>query len=323
MRDIVISVDLGGTNILSAVIDGKNNILEREKTATDIKDGGEGIVNSIVKSIKQLSEKNGLNESNIKGVCLGVPGIINPFEGIIYNAPNLGLKNYNIKEVFKKQLDLPVYLANDVNLGALGIKRKEYNNEVKNMFVMFIGTGVGAALILDGHLYRGSTFFAGEVGHMMLNVKKGREAKNNISFENFSSRTAIVKRITEDIKNGRKSGLKDLVIEGKRIKSKALANALKEGDKVVVEHISDACEITGNMLGNIQTLLNIDTIVLGGGVIEAMGDFMMPKIETAFHNFVFDTTGKNVKIVATSIGDDAPLYGGWEVVNEGYELNIK
>ena len=323
MKEFVISVDLGGTNILTAAIDGQNNILERDKTATNMKDGGEGVVKSIVNSIELLVKNNNLEEKNIKGICLGIPGIINPFEGIIYNAPNLGLKNYNIKDVFKKHLDLPLYLANDVNLGALGIKRKEYNNEVKNMLVMFIGTGIGAALILDGRLYRGSTFFAGEVGHMMLSVKKDRSAKGNISFENFASRTALVKRITDDIKDGRKSILSKLVAEGKRIKSKALANALREGDKVVVEHISNACEVTGNMLGNIQTLINFDTIVLGGGVIEAMGDFMLPKIEEAFHNYVFDATGNNVKIVATSIGDDAPLYGGWEVVNEGYELNIK
>lgn len=323
MSNYVISVDLGGTNILAALIDKENNIIEREKKTTDIKAGGDGIVKSISESIKNLIEKTKLTEEKIKGLCIGVPGIINPFEGIIYNAPNLFLKDYNIKNEFRKYLNLPVYIENDVNLAGLGIKRKEYNNEVKNMLVLFIGTGIGAAIILNGKLYRGSTFFAGEAGHMMLNTKKIRNSDNNISFENFASRTAIVKRITDDIKKGKKSVLKDLVLEDKRIKSRTLANALFEGDKVVVEHVSESCKIIGNVLGNIQTLMNFDTIVLGGGVIEAMGNFMVAEIEKSFHKFVFDKTGKDIKIIPTGIGDDAPLYGGWEVINEGYELNIK
>lgn len=323
MKDYTVTIDLGGTKILSALIDEENNILMREKVSTDIKDGGEGIVKDIVASVESLINNGEANYENIKGICLGIPGIINPFDGLIYNAPNLNLTNYNIKNDIQKKINLPVFLENDVNLGALGIKRVEYKNQVKNMLVIFVGTGIGSALILNGALYRGSSFFAGEIGHMLLNLQKDRSKKSNMTFENFASRTAVVSRIIESIQDGESSILKDYVMKGRKIKSKAIAEAINSGDKLVMEHLTDSSKVIGNMLGNLQTFLNFDTIVLGGGVVEAAGDFVLPIIQKSFKKSYFDVTGENTKIVSTKIGDDAPLFGGWEVINEGLGLSVE
>ncbi|MBU1100965.1 MAG: ROK family protein [Bacteroidetes bacterium] len=323
MKKFTMTIDLGGTKILSALVDDENNIIMREKVATNIENGAEGIVKDIIGTIENLIKNADVGMQDIKGICLGVPGIINPFEGIIYNAPNLQLKNYNIKSEIQKVIDLPLFLENDVNLGALGIKRVEFNNKVNNMLVIFIGTGIGAALILKGSLYRGSSFFAGEIGHIVLNIQKERSKKNNSTFENFASRTAVVSRIIEAIQDGEPSVLKEYVVKGRKIKSRAIAEAVEAGDKLVKEHLYDSSRVIGNMLGNLQTLLNFDTIVLGGGVIEAAGDFMMPIIKKSFKKSYFDVTGEQTKIVSTKIGDDAPLFGGWEVINEGLSLNIK
>ncbi|MBN1302329.1 MAG: ROK family protein [Melioribacteraceae bacterium] len=309
----IISVDLGGTKILSALLSERNKIIDRVKTATDISKGPDYIVDSINSSIKELIKKNGKSTKDIKGVCLGVPGTVNPTSGIIGDAPNLKIKNYNIKKALQQKLDLPVIIENDVNLAALGIKRFEFKDKVNNMLVVFVGTGIGGALIFNNHMYRGSSFYAGEIGHMKVN-DSGEFSNSGINstFENQASRTAIVNSILNDIKEGKKSVLSEV----KKIKSKNLANAISQGDKIAVKYVDKACKTIGTVLGSLTTLLNIDTIVLGGGVLEAMGDYMLPLIERAFKKAVLPEPGENVKIVVTKLGDDAPLYGGISLADE-------
>lgn len=317
MKNNIIAVDFGGTKILSALLNDKNEIVNRVKSPTEIKTGADGLVEAIAASVKEILIQNSLAEGDVAAVCLGVPGTVNPFTGIVENAPNIGMNNYNIKDALQKHFHIPVLIENDVNLAAIGIKKFEFNNNVNNMLVVFIGTGIGAGLIFNGSIYRGSSYFAGEIGHTVIDInthinKKGKSK----SFEQSASRTAIVNGIISDIKKGKKSVLSSLVNENKRIKSKALLNALIEKDKVVVKHINIACNVIGTVLANASTFLNIDTIVLGGGVIEAMNEYMMPRIQNAFKNAALDGPGKIVKIVETKLGDDAALYGGYGMVEE-------
>lgn len=313
----IISVDLGGTKILTSVIDKENNILNRVKMPTTISKGPGYIVECIAESVEQAIKEAGIERDSVKAVCMGVPGTVDPQTGEIFHAPNLKIKNFNIKQALQKKVDLPVLIENDVNIAALGIKRFEFHSKVKNMLVVFVGTGIGGALIFDNKLYRGSTFFAGEIGHMKVGKKGQFEiTPDSLTFEGIASRTAMVKAIETDIKNGKKSVLESYVKDNKKIKSKSLANAAAKGDKVVTSHLEKGCKVIGTVLGSLTTLLNVDTIVLGGGVLEAMNDYMMPKIQEAFDESVLPEPGKFVKIVATKLGDDAPLYGGPELAEE-------
>jgi glucokinase len=311
----IISVDLGGTKILSALLSQKNEIVDRVKMATDITKGPHFIVECILDSIKEILTKNSMIETDIKAICLGVPGTVDPQSGFIGNAPNLGIKNFNIKEALQNNFKVPVLIENDVNLAALGIKRFEFNNKVNNMLIVFIGTGIGAALVFNGKMYRGSSFYAGEIGHMKVSSNGELDSSAGEStFENLASRTAIVRSILNDIKKGKNT---KLIKAGKsKIKSKVLAKAVFDGDKIATKHVDKACNVIGTVLGSVTTLLNIDTIVLGGGVIEAMDEYMMPKIINIFEHSVLPEAGKNVVIVPTKLGDDAPLYGGVELAAE-------
>lgn len=309
----IISVDLGGTKILSALLNDKNEIVSRVKVATDIEKGGDEIVLSISNSVKQILLENHLKEEDIKAVCMGVPGTVNPSTGVIATAPNLGLVEYNIKEALSNQIGIPVLIENDVNLAGLGIKKYELNDDVKNMIVVFIGTGIGGALFFDGKIYRGSTFYAGEIGHMLVDAKGAFSISPiHSTFELTASRTAIVREVKKNLKRGKKSTVK----EKKSLKSKALAEALSKKDPVVVKQITKASKTIGTVLGSITTLLNIDTIVLGGGVIEAMHEFMIPIITNTFNESVLEAPGKCVKIFETKLGDDAALYGGIALAEE-------
>jgi len=316
-QKFIISIDLGGTKILSALINSKNEIISRHKIATDVAKGKEGIVESIVESIKKLMAGNEITERNLKAVCLGVPGTVNPYTGIISNAPNLGIKNFNIKEAILKHISIPILIENDVNLAGLGIRKMELKNEINNVLIVFIGTGIGGALFFDGKIYRGSSFYAGEIGHIKIDPNGNFTSSNkSTTFELSAARPALVKAIKKDLNKTKRKLKVDVKSAKKTLKSKGLALALKNGDAIVIKHISKSCKVTGTVLGSITTLLNLDTIVLGGGVIEAMHGYMLPKIKESFSKAVLNEPGKGVKIFATKLGDDAPLYGGIALAEE-------
>ncbi len=312
----IISVDLGGTKVLTALLDEKNKIIDRVKIPTDITKGNAALVKAVAESIRKVLDKTKIKDDEVRAICMGVPGTVNPQSGMIGNAPNLNIKRYNIKNTLQKYFDIPVLIENDVNLAALGINEFEFKGKANNMLVVFVGTGIGGALLFNGKLYRGSSFFAGEIGHMRVNCNGEFTGRGKgKAFEEIASRTAIVNSIKKEIKDGRKSKLTDIAGK-KRIKSKALAIAIEQKDKVVTDIILGACQTIGTVLGSLVTLLNVDTIVMGGGVIEAMDEFMLPKIKEAFEKAVLPEPGKKVKIVATKLGDDAPLYGGIPLANE-------
>ena len=315
-KEFVITIDLGGTKILSALINEKKEIISRVKVPTDAKKGADFIVECIANSVKELIAKSGISEKKIRALSLGVPGTVNPESGIISVAPNLGIVDFNIKNSLQKYFDIPVLLENDVNMAGLGIKIFEYNNRVNNMLVVFVGTGIGGALFFNGKLYRGSSFYAGEIGHMKVNSEGSfSSVEKSATFENLASRTAIVNSIINRSKK-EKTTLKKLIENGDKIKSKNLAKAINSNDKLVIEEFEKACSTIGVVLGSLTTLLNIDTIVLGGGVIEANEKFMISKIEKSFRNSVLESCGKIVKIKPTKLGDDAPLYGGLALAEE-------
>lgn len=303
----LISIDLGGTKVLTAVIDSNNKIIQRKKISTITNKGGAALVKSIAEGVSNLLKLSDLTEADIEAISIGVPGTVNIESGVIKTAPNLGIKNFNIREAFAKHFKkIPVLVENDVNLISLGIKKFELKDNVKNMLVVAVGTGIGSAFIFDGKLYRGSTYYAGEIGHIKIDCTNS-ESK---TFENLASRTAVVNNIITEIKKGKKSYLKEYVEENKKVKSKVLQEAVKVGDTIAIKELENSCMLIGNVCANIVTLLNIDTIVFGGGVIEAIGPFMMPRIKKSFNKSVLKDSGSKVKLKVTKLGDDAAIYGG-------------
>ncbi len=313
----IISIDMGGTKVLGCVVNSNEGIIARVKKPTDPTASRKKYVRQLAEVVNDLIEKVYIDKKNIKAVCLGVPGTVNPITGVIGIAPNLGLNNFNIKKMLEAEIPFPVLIENDVNLGALGVKNFGVGKKARNMLAVFVGTGIGGGLIIDGKLYRGSNFVAGEIGHMLVEKngpKCGCGRKG--CFEAVASRTAIVNKIIKDIKSGKQSKLSKLVKSGERIKSKSLASAVKSGDKVVHKRIKEGCNIIGEVLASITNLLNIDMIVLGGGMIEALDLYLLPLIKKSFSEHVLNDSAKSLKIVASKLADDAAVYGGISLAEE-------
>ncbi len=313
---------MGGTKILAALINSKKGIIARKKVPTGTRKDAAEYLKSLSGIIKDIVKESELKDEHIAAVCVGVAGSVNPLSGVIAFAPNLGLKDFNIKEALSELIPYPVLIENDVNLGALGVKYFGLGKNARDMLVVFVGTGIGAGFIFDGKLFRGANFAAGEIGH--IKVEDGGPlcgCGNHGCFEAVASRTAIDREIKKELKKGEKSILKEFAASDKQIKSKVLANAVKKNDKLATKHLTRACKTIGNVLADITNLLNLDLIVLGGGVIEALDKFMMPIIKESFYKNALPTSSKGLKILATKLGDDAALYGGIPLAEEF--LNIK
>lgn len=314
---------MGGTKILAAVLNSKDGIIARAKIATKSDSSEKAYIASLAAITHEAISLSGLKESMIKAVCLGIPGSVNPYTGRIGLAPNLGLKNFYIKEKLQKKIHIPVLIENDVNLGALGIKNFGVGKKNKNILVMFVGTGIGGALIFDGKIYRGTSYMAGEIGHMIVQEngplcgcgKKG-------CFEAIASRTAIVRNILADKRTKKKSKFKKFVSSGEKIKSKSLAEAVKQKDKIVLQHLKNACDVIGLVSANVSNLLNVDMIVYGGGLMEALGDVLLPMIKMSYYKHIFTDAYKGAKLVKSKLGDDAALYGGIALAEEFLRMKV-
>ena len=205
---------MGGTKILASAVNSSEGIIASVKYATDLGKGSRGYIKDIVSIIKDVLKKGNIQEENVAAVCLGVPGAVNPHTGIIAIAPNLGLKNFNIKEKLQALIPFPVLIENDVNLGALGIKYSGIGKGAKNLLAVFLGTGIGGGLIIDGKIYRGSGYVAGEIGHIVVD-KNGPVCGcgNKGCFEALASRTAIANKIISDLKKSKQKKSMNIDLE--------------------------------------------------------------------------------------------------------------
>jgi len=320
----IVSIDMGGTKILASVINSRKGIIAREKISTESGKSAKEYMKDIAYVTEKVIAKSGLNKNQIVSVCLGIPGSVNPYEGIIGIAPNLGIKNFNAKSNLEKLIKHKVLIENDVNLAALGIKEFGVGKKSKNLLVLSIGTGIGSGIIIKEKIYRGSNFIAGEIGHFIVDEKGplcgcGKRG----CFEALASRTAIVRNIITDVKKHKiKSMLEKQVKSGERIKSKLLLSAYEKNDRVVVKRVNESAQLVGKTLGSINNLMNFDTIVLTGGVVEALGKYYVPIVKEYFKKTSLDELAKRIKILISKLLDDAAIYGGISLTREFLGISV-
>jgi glucokinase len=308
----VVAMDLGGTKILAAIVDAEGQIVAEAKRATKATEGPDTVIERMAQTARKAARQAGIDWSAIAGVGVGAPGPIDPESGMVYNPPNLpGWDEIALGPRLSEALGVPVYLENDVNLGTLGEYALGAGRETKDMVGIFVGTGVGGGLILDGELRSGFRHAAGEVGHMIVLAdgpvcgcgKRG-------CLESVASRTAIERDIRLGIAAGRKSVVAKLVREKGRLTSGVIARALRDGDPLTVEVIRRAQWYLGLLTASIVNLIDPEMIVFGGGVVEALGREFLPPIRVTARQYYIQQAGaERVRIVSAKLGDHAGVLG--------------
>ena len=164
----VIGVDMGGTKILSAVIDAEGNILGTAKVPTKADKGASEVIDRIADSVQKAIDKSGVASDSIQAIGIGAPGPLDPETGIVIFAPNLGWRDVQLKTELETRTGFPTFVDNDVNVGTLGEHVYGAGQGVQNVVGIFVGTGIGGGIILQGELFHGASKTAGEIGHIIV-----------------------------------------------------------------------------------------------------------------------------------------------------------
>ena len=312
-KEYFVGVDLGGTKILAGIFDSKLELKGTTKLSTKSERGPDKVIERIARCVQDALDECDLAIAQVRGIGVGTPGTVDAESGRVIFSPNLsGWKDVPLKKELEKQLDAPVFVGNDANICTLGVFEHEFKSKPLHLAGIFIGTGIGGGLVINGSLYFGHNHTAGEIGHTIIDVNGPKcGCGNRGCLEALASRTAIFKKIQSGVKDGQKTLLTDMLgPDLADMRSGDLRKAIRRGDKFVQKTVEEAAEYAGIGVANLINLLNPEIVVLGGGVIEALSDEMLPIIIKTAKEHSLPGTSKGVEIVASKLGDLAGITGG-------------
>lgn len=303
----VVGIDLGGTNVQVGVVGRDKKVLGRAKRKSKPEEGRDALINRIVDGIEEACKEARIKVSDLDAVGIGAPGIIEPKSGTVIEAVNLRWNDVPLADLLGKKTGKPVFVDNDVNVAVYGENRLGAGENSRDLLGVWLGTGIGGGLILNGELYYGSFFSAGEIGHVTLFPGNPPGSR---SFEQNCSRTSVVERLVKLIRSNHKSVIPSLVDDDlSQIKSKTVAKAYEMGDELTVEVVNSAAELVGIAIAGVVTLLSLGRVVLGGGLTEAIGDPLVDRVKKSVRANVYPEKCRAVKVVGTKLLDDAGVLG--------------
>ncbi len=305
-------IDIGGTKLYTLITNAEGRILGKGRKKTKPERGFDEIMGRVAETLQEACEAAGVKTSELACIGVGCPGPVMK-DGSVVFAPNLGWRNVPLSKTLAKITGCRVFAENDVNAGTFGEYMLGAGKGAKTLIGLFPGTGLGGGIILDGRIIRGENRMAAEIGHFIVQ-KDGRQCGCGHfgCLEAYASKTGMGKRFAHEIIfKGRKSMLIE-ACNGQyaNVKSSILAKAYKTGDEVVVEALHEAADYLGVGVGNMVTLLGPDTVVLGGGVFEALGKELIDRVRKAARTATLpEQSLKDTRIVLASLGDDAVALG--------------
>jgi len=306
-----VGVDVGGTSITAALVNEAGQVISRAKNPTPRVDQAEPVLAAIEQTIDEVLRKALRKGHTVAAIGLAIPGVVDPKRGLIVVTPNMPLSGVAIGKRFKQRFNLPIALGNDCNLGAIGERWLGSARSARSVMAILVGTGIGGGFVQKKRLWRGAREAASEIGHIVMQID-GPECGcgNRGCLEALASRTAMERDLREAIAAGRQSALGELC-QGDLsvIRSRYLRQALEAGDELTREVVRRAAEVLGHACLTVRHLLDPELIVLGGGVLEACSEFIMPVVEQIVASDRLPGAREGGQVVLSSLGDDAVVLG--------------
>ncbi|MGI8618416.1 MAG: ROK family protein [Gemmatimonadaceae bacterium] len=311
----IVGVDLGGTNIVVGAMpeDGSSELAMRS-LATRGEEGPGAVVDRIVGMVEdviaQVIAETGAVRDDFLGVGIGSPGPLDREHGIVIVSPNLGWRDFPLRDEIGSRVKLLATLDNDANCATLGEWWCGAAKGHRNVVGITIGTGIGGGLILDGQLYHGSSDAAGEIGHTTID-SNGRRCKcgNYGCVEAYASGPAIAERAREALDDGESSAL--LVLAGgdpANITAQTVYEAAKQNDPVAIEVVRETARILGTAISTLINIINPDIVVVAGGVTQA-GDALFEPLRSEVRRRAFKTAVDACEIVPGMLPISAGVVG--------------
>lgn len=311
MRECIVAVDVGGTNIATGLVDLNGNVLHRGKRPTCAGTGVANILKRIIDAISEELEEAENQALEPKGIGLGIPGLQDSLGGISFSAPNLDPRWQDIKVParIEEHFGLPAEMDNDVRCHALGEKLFGAGRGVDNMILITLGTGIGSGIFIDGEMFYGAGSCGGEVGHVTI-AEDGPlcSCGNYGCVEAFCGAPGITRRAKEAIGAGRESRILEMAGEMEEINPRIIYEAAVAGDPLAQEIMDDTGKYIGIAMAGVVNIINPELLVVGGGVAQA-GEMLIGRIRDEIKKRAMIKQAALVKVVAAQLGEDAGLIG--------------
>lgn len=311
MKDLIIGVDLGGTNVKTALVSRDKKIMGKDSRPTRATEGPGAVMDVMVESVDAVLKEAGATPDNVMAAGFGAPGPMNWQTGIVYSPPNLpGWKNVPLAEEMKKRLGFPCYVDNDANVACYGEYWLGAGQGVDSMCLLTLGTGVGGGIVVFGQLLRGIDGTAAEIGHLKV-MRGGRKCGCGATgcLEAYGSVTGMVRTAVEGIQEGRKSILTDMCGgDLDKITGKMISDGIEKGDEFCKWVMTETGVWLGIGISSLINLLNPEKVVLCGGMIAA-GEVLFDPIRKTALELTFEVPGKRAQILAAGLGADSGVIG--------------
>ena len=336
----VIGIDLGGTNVNLALVGGDGSILDREHAATPTGDPAAAIA-VLADRVARLAERAPADRRP-RAVGIAAAGAIDMPRGVVLEAPNLRWRDVPLREELARATGLPVALENDVNGAAWGEHRARVaagrSPEDGSLLAVWVGTGVGGGLVMGGGVVHGDRHTAGELGHVVV---RPDEPRGHRTVEDLCSRSGLQRRIAAGLRDGtidpegmlgafaRAAAEADPRPEleppsgrrssGPRPNTRDLVAAWDAHDPDAVRLLADAASLLGTAIAGCVTLLSLPAVVLGGGMVEALGEPWVDRIRDAFRDAVFPAALGDVPLEVTRLRDLAGMLGAADLARRAID----
>lgn len=311
----IVGVDLGGTNIVVGLVPIEGGeVLGFRTVPTESTRGAKFVVDRIVSlveaAITEVTSAQGTSRAAVAGVGIGSPGPLDRKTGTVINTPNLGWRNFPLRDLVANQVKLPCALDNDANCATYGEWWLGAGRGVSSLVGLTLGTGIGGGIVLDGQIYHGCSDVAGEIGHMTID-SNGRKCKcgNYGCLEQYASGPAIALRAAEGIEAGAETSLVDMV-DGKldEITAATVYEATVQGDPYAAEVMKDTARFLGAGVASIINILNPEMVVIAGGVTRA-GDTLFEPLRAEVRRRAFRSAQECCRIVPAELPGTAGVVG--------------
>ena len=308
-----IGVDVGGSNIACAVVDENCEIISRSKAKTHGKTGSidyTEVLDIIIRTVNLACEAAGIKPFDASSIGIGCPGICNSDMGIVEYTNNLGFRNVPLKTDVEDEFKIPVYLDNDANAAAFGEYIAGAAMGTKNAVVITLGTGVGSGIIINGKIYRGTNFAAGEIGHTVivadgLPCSCGRKG----CFEAYSSATGLVNMTRKAAEKHPESLINQLIKEDGKASARTAYKAAKLGDEVGQKVTEEYVKYLAVGIANVINTFQPDILCIGGGVCNEGSLLLNPLKEAVYREIYSRDSKKTTRLAICTLGNDAGIIG--------------
>ncbi len=305
----IVGVGLNMMSMVGVLVDLEINVITEVKRER-IPENSEAVIQSMVDLAEEIINNAGIDRSKIVGVGVGVPGIIDERGRTIRWPQHLGEKDLSvclsIKETFEKRLNIPTFVENDANAAVLGEKWLGLDRDVRHMIYMF--SGVGCGILINGEIYRGASGAAGELG--ISSSKSSRDEAETMASQlgRWIMDVGMTEHARKKIKAGAKTSMTKYPESGEEISFRHIVRGVKEKDPLALQIVQECGYMLGKKISFLVNLLNPEIVVVGGG-IEDCGAPLLDAIKEAVKDWSVEESSNQVKIIPSAFGENAVALG--------------